>query len=217
MAAIYFANTEGNWTSSAGTPIQPNTMEMGIVFNTQISTSSLSGDVKTMELPGARWRVRLSYSDMTEDETRPILAWLASLKGSAGRFLIYDFTLPSPRGGLTSANYSVNTRTTITLSNRAGGVLNVGDLFSITPTGSTIPELKMVTQRVSDNLYSFQPTSRKPIGMYTAGALLSTASGGLGTRAYAHMMLTSDDQSLHATAEKGLISTVTIDAVEVFA
>lgn len=216
MAAIYFANTEGNWESSAGTPIQPNSIEMGIVFNTQISTSSLSGDVKTLELPGARWRARLSYTDMTEEETRPILAWLAALKGSAGRFYLYDFTLPASRGGLTAANYIVNTRNTITLSNRVGGVLAVGDLFSITPTGATVPELKMVTQKASDNLYSFQPVARKPTTMYTSGALLSAASGGLGTRAYAHMMLTSDDQSLHATAEKGLISTVTIDAVEVF-
>lgn len=216
MAAIYFANEEGNWTTAAGTPIEPNSIEMGIVFNTQISTSPLSGDVKSLELPGARWKIRLSYSDMTEDETRPILAWLASLKGSAGRFLVYDFTLPTPRGGMISANYTVATRTNITLANRTGGTLEVGDLFSITPTGSQIPELKMVTQVVTDNSYNFQPVARRPTTSYTAGALLSTTSGGLGTKAYAHMMLTSDDQSLHATAEKGLISTVTIDAVEVF-
>ena len=216
MAAIYFANTEGTWTSTPGTPIEPNTMEMGIVFNTQISTSPLSGDVKTLELPGARWRTRLSYSDMTEEETRPLLAWLSSLKGSAGRFFIYDFSLPTPLGGLTSANYALNTRSSLTISNAVGGLLAPGDLFSITASASTVPELKMVTEKVTDTLYSFQPVTRKPIDQYSNG-LISTSSGGLGTLAYAHMMLTSDDQSLHATADKGLISTVTIEAVEVFA
>ena len=216
MAAIYFANQEGTWTDSVGTPIEPSTIEMGIVFNTQISTSPLSGDVKTLELPGARWRVRMSFNDLEPEETRPLLAWLSDLRGSAGRFLVYDFSHPATTGGLTSANYQLTSRINVTLTNRVGGTLEVGDLFSIIPTGQQVPELKMVTQKVTDNIYSFEPVARRPFTSYTVGALISAASGGLGTRAYAHMMLTSDDQSFHSTAEKGLISNITIEAIEVF-
>lgn len=210
MAAIFFANEEGNWTNSVGTPIEPSTIEMGIVYNTQVSTSPLSGDVKTLELPGARWRVRMSFNDLEPEETRPLLAWLSDLRGSAGRFLVYDFSHAIPRGGTISANYSVTTRSTITLSSVTGGGLQVGDLFSIRPAGSTVPELKMVTQIMSANVYRFEPIARRLPAAYIGGVF------GIRTTAYAHMMLTSDDQSFHATAEKGLISNITIEAIEVF-
>ena len=209
--AIFFANEEGNWTTSVGTPIEPSTIEMGIVYNTQVSTSPLSGDVKTLELPGARWRVRMSFNDLEPEETRPLLAWLSDLRGSAGRFLVHDFSHPVPRGGTTSATYTLGNRTSINLASVVGGSLQVGDLFSIRATGSDIPELKIVTQITGTNIYRFEPTARLIHTSYPAAGVL-----GLGSAARAHMMLTSDDQSFHATAEKGLISNITIEAIEVF-
>lgn len=214
MSFIYFVNEEGTWNSSPGTPLIPSSIEMGIVYNTQISTSTLSRAVKTQELPGARWRCRMAFNDLTPEETRPLLAWLSDLRGSAGRFVLYDFSLPDPRGGLTSANYTLPSRTTITLSNRIGGDLEVGDLISIKPNNSDIMELKMIVEKFSPTSYRFEPTTKWSNLAYPSPGVLNYTSG-LGPGAYSYMMLTGDDQSSHSTAEKGLISNIVIDAVEV--
>jgi hypothetical protein len=211
--AIYFANEEGTWRTQAGTPIQPDSMDMGIVYNTQISTSSLSKYVKTYELPGARWKIRLSYSNLQPEEARPLLAWLADLRGAAGRFYIYDFSLPTPLGGLSSANFTLSDASTINLTSMVGGTLEVGDLFTIYPNSpyNTIPELKMVTNVIDANSFNFEPVCRRPYTNYTTDNSLH-----LGTTAYAHMMLTSDEQAFHSVQGKVKLSTITIDAIEVF-
>lgn len=211
--AIYFANEEGTWDSSAGTPIQPDTMDMGIIFSTQVSTSSLSRYVKTLELPGARWKTKLNYSNLKPDEARPLLAWLTSLRGAAGRFLMYDFSLPTTLGGLTGANFTLQNSTSITLSNRVGGSLLVGDLFTIYANSpyNTIPELKMVTKKNSDASYNFEPVCRRPYTSYTTNNNIY-----VGTSAYAHMMLTSDEQAFHGVQGKLKLSNITIEAIEIF-
>jgi hypothetical protein len=210
--AIYFANEEGTWATSSGTPIQPDTMDMGIVYNTQVSTSSLSNYVKTYELPGARWKIKLNYSNLQPNEARPLLAWLSDLRGAAGRFLVYDFSLPTTLGGATSGTFTLSSASTLTLNTIVGGVLQVGDLFTIYPNSpyNTIPELKMVTG-VDGSLIDFEPVCRRPYTEYTTDNTLH-----LGTSAYAHMMLTSDDQASHGVQGKVKLSTITIEAIEVF-
>ena len=211
--AIYFANEEGTWRTAPGTPIQPDTVDMGIVFNTQISTSTLSKYVKTYELPGARWKIRLSYSNLQPEEARPLLAWLSDLRGAAGRFYVYDFSLPATLGGLTSANFTLSTATTINLTNMVGGTLKVGDLFTIYPNVpySTIPELKMVTNVVAANRFNFEPVCRRPYTSYTSNNNLR-----VGTSAYAQMMLTSDEQAFHTVQGKIKLSNITVEGIEVF-
>lgn len=211
--AIYFANEEGTWNTAAGTPIQPDTMDMGIAFSTQVSTSSLSKYVKTLELPGARWKVKLNYSNLEPAEARPLLAWLTSLRGAAGRFLMYDFSLPTTLGGLTGANFTLQNSTSITLSNSVGGALEVGDLFTIYANSpyNNIPELKMVTRKNSATSYNFEPVCRRPYTSYTTNNNIY-----VGTSAYAHMMLTSDEQASHGVQGKLKLSNITIEAIEIF-
>lgn len=211
--AIYFANEEGTWRTTPGTPIEPDSVDMGIVFNTQVSTSSLSQYVKTYELPGARWKIRLNYSNLEPIEARPLLAWLTDLRGAAGRFYIYDFSLPEPLGGLTSANFTLSSPSTINLTSMVGGTLKVGDLFTIYPNApyNTVPELKMVTNVVSATSFNFSPVCRRPYTSYTTNASIA-----LGTSAYAQMMLTSDEQAFHSVQGKVKLSTITVEGIEVF-
>ncbi len=48
-----------NWETDVG--IIPDSCEFGITYNTLVSSSPLSGSTQTMELPGARWKTRLSF------------------------------------------------------------------------------------------------------------------------------------------------------------
>jgi hypothetical protein len=78
--------------------IVPSSISFGIKYNTQINISSLSGAVQTIEVPGARWVCNMSFSDMEPEETRVLAAFLTELRGSSGRFLLYDFSHKNPRG-----------------------------------------------------------------------------------------------------------------------
>lgn len=218
MAALHFANKEGTWDTSVGTPIIPDTMEFGIVYNTQISTSPLSKYTRTYELPGARWRARMTFSNMTPEESRPLLAWLADLRGSAGRFLMRDFGY-SQRGSITEITSKTLNGTTNEIEITApDGDLKVGDYFTLWQTAASpldplsslsSPQLKIVTKVIDSNEYKFAPPAR-----YETGDAFEYAT--VGDEAYCLMMLTSDDQAYHAVSEKILLSTITIEAIEVF-
>ena len=78
--------------------IVPSSISFGIKYNTQINISTLSGAVQTIEIPGARWVANLSFSDMEPAETRVLAAFLAELRGSSGRFRLFDFSHKDPRG-----------------------------------------------------------------------------------------------------------------------
>ena len=139
--------------------------------------------------------------------------WLTDLRGAAGRFYVYDFSLPTPLGGLTSANFTLSDSTTINLSSMVGGTLKVGDLFTIYPNApySDVSELKMVTNVIDANSFNFEPVCRRPYTNYTEDTTLH-----LGTAAYSHMMLTSDEQAYHSVQGKIKLSTITIEGIEVF-
>ena len=81
----------------------PSTFSLALAGNTQSGgRSPFDGTEQTLEMPGARWVASLAWEGLTQAEWRPILAFLAQLRGRAGRF---SWAPPLPRratGGATS-------------------------------------------------------------------------------------------------------------------
>ena len=150
----------------------PAECEPGILFNTQINVSDLSGYVQTKELPGARWSMSLRMPDLERDGGAATLeAFLASLRGQAVRAVIPMFGRSSPRGtcaGAPAVNNNVGspelvqTGTSLEVNGfTAAATFKKGDYFNIGAGG----ELKMVTaDGTADGsglaTISFQPAIR---------------------------------------------------------
>ncbi len=76
----------------------PTQASFSLVANTQTFESPLNKSVQTYELPGARWAASWSYQNLTDADARILKAWLAKLRGQAGRFSCYDWTHKRPTG-----------------------------------------------------------------------------------------------------------------------
>jgi len=126
-------------------PNMPASYEWQLVSNTQKTTSPLDKSVQTSELPGTRWHVSLSFPHQTPAEGRALAAFLASLRGEAGRFYLHDHAQPQPRGAITgSPVVSGAAQIGITINTTGwAGTLLAGDMIGI---GG---ELKMVTADVT--------------------------------------------------------------------
>jgi hypothetical protein len=59
--------------------------------NTSSFESTLNKNVQHMELPGARWRGSVAFSNRTRQEANKIKAFMTSLGGQAGRFYLTPF------------------------------------------------------------------------------------------------------------------------------
>jgi hypothetical protein len=73
-------------------------MSFSLESNTMVFTAPLNRSVQTTEMPGARWHAKMSWAAPPNTDGRLIKAFLAQLRGRAGRFYLYDFTHPTPYG-----------------------------------------------------------------------------------------------------------------------
>ncbi len=64
--------------------------------NTQSHRSPLDGTEQTLEMPGAVWELTVSWESLDATDTRVLAAFLAQLRGAAGRFY-YSPAAWSPR------------------------------------------------------------------------------------------------------------------------
>lgn len=76
----------------------PTSFDMRLAFNTQSFQSPLNGSVQTMELPGARWKMSATWDMLSPTDRAALIAFMASLRGQAGRFYIWDLWYPTVRG-----------------------------------------------------------------------------------------------------------------------
>jgi hypothetical protein len=192
--------------------ISPEIHDFGIRYNTQISTSSLSGITQTVELPGARWFGSLRFSDMTPEESAELKAFLLKLRGSSGRFYFGDLTHTSPFNTVTGSPTieSVSTPRTIrtTLGSGSPAFLE-GDYIQIGTDNQR--ELKMIVEstNVAGDVYDLtvEPMIRRTdfIGL----SIDYTSPVGI-------FFLTSDDQASWASRGKGILTDINIEFVENF-
>lgn len=149
---------------------QPNEFTFGQRANALVHTSPLSGQVQTVELPGARWTVSLAYRNLGEPDRGAFEVFLARLRGQANRFTLWDFTKPAPlgtmRGAPVTSGSTAAGATAFTISaggGQAGTTLLAGDKLNV---GG---ELKMVTDAVTLNgsgigTVNVEPPFRSTIG-----------------------------------------------------
>lgn len=188
--------------------IIPDSIEFGVVYNTQVFTSPFNRVTQTAEIPGARWTARLSYSNLQPLELRQLSAFFIQLRGRAGRFTLYDLSLPTPQLG-SKAPTTVKAATTPTnilveLTNSSG--LTPGDYLVITPLGSTVPEVKMITDITADAVTVEPPFRVTP----TVGDTISF------DKASCNFMLDSDNQVGWSSSGKIFLSNFSVSAIEAF-
>lgn len=70
----------------------------GLVSNTQTFRSPLSGQVQTLEQPGARWQAEYRLPPMKRAQMAAWQSFLVQLRGGAGRFYGFDPDARTPRG-----------------------------------------------------------------------------------------------------------------------
>ena len=111
--------------------------------------SPFDGTEQTLEQPGARWAGTLGWEGLTADEWRPLMAFLATLGGRAGRFA---WGPPVPRrgtrtGGVVAGAGQVGKQLATSGWAGAGFVARAGDWIGWTGADGR-PALHMVTADV---------------------------------------------------------------------
>lgn len=115
--------------------IVPNESEWELVSSTKVHRSPFNGSMQTIEMPGAYWAVSLTFRHLTDSQYRTLMAFLARLRGRAGRFYLHDHAHATPAGTATGtplvngASQTGNTLVTDGWTAGVTGILLAGDLI----------------------------------------------------------------------------------------
>lgn len=189
----------------------PSSSTFQLVTNTLGFQSPLNKTTQTLELPGARWVFALTYQNLTDSERRILKAFIAQLRGAAGRFYLWDHNQPYPSGiatGTPVVNGAGQTGSSLSVSGWTAsktGILKAGDYFQV---GT---ELKMMVADANSNgsgiaTLTFEPPLR---AAPANGASIIT------TRPKCIMRLKDDEQDRFPVIP-GHFSNVTLEGSEVF-
>ena len=91
---------------SLPTHVTPRTVELTAVNAVAYSMSPFTFSGQAHAYAGQMWQVDITLPQMRREDANIWIAWLVSLKGQTGRFLIGDPTCTAPQG---SANTSLGT------------------------------------------------------------------------------------------------------------
>lgn len=131
------------------------------VANTLNHTSPLDGTSQTVEMPGHRWMIKVSFGpyDFTQDKVAEWKVFLVSLRGTSGRFYVSDPQGTTPRGeastneGTPLVNGASQTGSSLNIDGCPNSVINYlkkGDYLSISYSGGN-KSLHIVSQNVDTN------------------------------------------------------------------
>lgn len=194
--------------------ITPDTIDFGIRYNTQVSTTTLSGIVQTVELPGARWLGSMTFRDLTPEDSAALKGFLMRLRGSSGRFYYGDQSHTSPFNTITGELLTVEATSTegalkVSPTNGgSGGVFSIGDYIEVGSSASDENrELKMVVAvtGTTQQTLTIEPLMRRTdyIGLDVRY-----------TNPTGKFLLTSDDQARWAVRSKAKLSDLALEFVE---
>jgi len=121
--------------------------------NTSSFESSLNKNVQHMELPGARWRGSVAFSNRTRQEANKIKAFMTSLGGQVGRFYLTPFD--AYQSGTMSGTGAVDGAVASGVSSipTKGWEADQDTLFEAGDYIEVNGELKMVTDDVAGSDY----------------------------------------------------------------
>ena len=192
--------------------VDPDTQQFGIKYNTQISSSEISGITQTVELPGARWAGSLSFTDMSKAESALLKVFLLNLRGSSGRFFYGDTSHKNPFNAVTGTptieSGSTPRLITVTLGS-SSPVLSAGDYIQV--GNDDARELKMVLSSAVVSGDTHQLTIEPMIRRTDYVGLSVGYSNAKGV-----FLLTSSDQANWGIRSKALLSDMNIEFIEVF-
>jgi hypothetical protein len=121
----------------------------GLQPNTQTFESPLNKTVQTYELPGARWLLTATWQNLNQADARIFKAWLAKLRGAAGRFYAYDMAHKTPSGNVTGSGTVYGASQTGTSLVTAWGTSSISNWFLPGDYFSVNNELKIITAVIS--------------------------------------------------------------------
>lgn len=119
----------------------PSNASFRLRGNSQTQRSPLDGTTQTLEIPGSRWEITVSWQSLVEADWRVLSAFLANLRGRAGRFT-FSPAIFAPRRGtgtgtptIQAANDIGDVIFTSGWTPAAANVFLTGDWFSYVDTG----------------------------------------------------------------------------------
>ena len=184
---------------------------------TMVAQSPLTGAVRTAELPGAAaWTVQYRWDRLREDDWRALSAFIARVRGRAGRILLSPPPAAEPRGTGGGAPY-VSATSSGALLYTAGwpagvsGVARLGDYLSYA-VGSDRRQLHIVVADVATAADGSAAIAVEP-PIRTAPAI-GTVLKHRGAEAV--MMLKDDDQGSLALTPP-FQGALTLDLIEAWA
>lgn len=184
----------------------PDNQTFGIQTTTFVNVTSVGSFTQTIEIPGARWKGSMTFSDLTIADSITLKTFLLKLRGPAGRFYFNDLSQTAPQGAVTGTKtiQAGSDQRDIILNNTTN--MTIGDYIQL-GTGTT-RELKMIVDKSGATL-TVEPMIRAPIADLIGTNV--TYSNPLGI-----FMLTSDDQSSWDIRGKSYLSTVSLDFIEAY-
>lgn len=106
---------------------------------TQTHESPFDGTLQTLEMPGARWEFTVTWPTLSPDDRRELAAFLARLRGRAGRFTYGPFWSPrrATGGGVPLINGAGQSGEVLSTSGWTPSVqvMRAGDWLSYVDTG----------------------------------------------------------------------------------
>ena len=191
--------------------LTPESQTFGIKYNTQISTSTISGVSQVVEMPGARWRGSISFSELVPTDAALLQQFALELRGSAGLFLYGDLSRTDPQstitGSLTVESPSTNR---LVYTTPSSGIFTAGDYIQIGADNDN-PELKMIID-VSGSAGSQQALTIEPALRRTDYIGLSITYSNPKTQ----FRLINEDQLIWSIRTKALLTDLTLDFLEFF-
>ncbi|NTV50935.1 MAG: hypothetical protein HGA20_15005 [Geobacteraceae bacterium] len=130
--------------------IVPSANNWGLQANGQSVRSELDGTVQTLALPGDIWVDSLTFTNVYDPQARMLRAFLASLRGEAGRFYMTppDYVRSGTAPGTPLVKGAAQTGLTVITDGWTAsqtGILLAGDYIQIGD------ELKMITADASSD------------------------------------------------------------------
>lgn len=189
--------------------IIPDAQNFGIRYLTQVSSTSLTNVVQTVELPGARWHGSMQFRDLNPTTAAELKAFLLKLRGAAGRFYYGDLELSGPQDSTLSGTITIqsgSTRRDLILGGISTGQFTVGDRIQIGDIGDT-PEYKMVVDVSSPDTITVEPMVRRTT--YIGKEVFYDNPKGI-------FMLDADDHAKWSLRSKAKLSDISFGFLEAF-
>lgn len=78
--------------------VPPSRFEWWLESQTQEHVSPLTGAAQTQAMPGVRWAARAEYYNVSRADADLFMAFIAQMRGRAGRVALGNLGRPAPRG-----------------------------------------------------------------------------------------------------------------------